>query len=103
MKKKRNNPGDYLYETGTTLDGRSVKAKFRIQRDEEADKIQGRCLWPITGTVDGVDIKDKRSWLVLAAGSWLRESEGILKRICKDGFNTVKKIPEPKGGLGCYS
>lgn len=99
MNKKRNNPGDYSYETDTTLDGRKVKANFRIQRDEEADKIQGRCLWPITGTVDGVDIKMKlgraRVWLVLDAGSWLRESEDILKRMCENGFKTVKKIPEP--------
>lgn len=107
MRKTKNGPGDYTVKTTTTLDGRKVNAEFRIQRDEEADKIQGRCLWPITGTVDGVDIKSKMGgknyWLVLAAGSWLDESMNIMERMCEDGFKTVKGIPEPKSGLGCYS
>lgn len=107
MKKKRNGPGDYTVKTQTTLDGSKVEAEFSILKDEEADKIQGRCLWPITGTVNGVDIKSKMGrknyWLVLDAGSWMRESMDILEIMCEDGFKTVDGIPEPKGGIGCYS
>jgi hypothetical protein len=107
MKKKRNGPGDYTVKTKTTLDGRKVEAEFKIMKDEEADKIQGRCLWPISGIVDGVEIKTtlgrKRYFIVLDAGSWLRESMDILENMCEDGFVTVNGIPEPKVGLGCYS
>lgn len=107
MKRKKNSPGDYTFVAETTLNGKPTKGIFRIQRDEEADKIQGRCLWPITGNVGGIDISirmgRRKAMLVIDAGSWLRESVDILENIVGDGFKTVKGIPEPKGGIGCYS
>lgn len=100
---KRKSAGEYEMQADTTLDGKPAAVTFTICRDEAADRIQGRALWPITASVNGIGIKQGDHWLVLEAGSWLRESREVAGRLATFGFKTVDGIPMPTRGIGCYT
>lgn len=94
--------GRYAVQARTTLDGKDVSAEFQIMMDTETERVAGRCLWPITGIVGGMEIEIDGSPLVLSAGTRLRESVDIVGRMCDDGFRSIRGRPEPAGGIGCY-
>ena len=87
----------HIYEYQTTLDGKAANVTFTIERDNVAERVAGRNLWPITATVD-----EKPLRYVVAAGTRLRESSSVLPDLARDGFVTRDGKIEPKGGFGSY-
>jgi hypothetical protein len=88
---------EHTYDYRTTLDGSDAKVTFTIVRDTETERVAGRNLWPITAVVGGKPLR-----YVLAAGTRLRDSRGVLANLASDGFVTRGREVEPASGFGTY-